>query len=66
MVRLFLSRSISAPQVLDHDALKLIIECFLPRSAWESVKGTSKEEAWAKYVEKLREVNVFVQYPYSN
>jgi len=25
-------------------------------SAWESVKGTSKEEAWAKYVEKLREI----------
>ncbi|THH29915.1 hypothetical protein EUX98_g4260 [Antrodiella citrinella] len=24
--------------------------------AWNSIKGTSKEEAWAKYVEKLIEV----------
>ena len=26
------------------------------RNAWESVKGTPKEECWAKYVEKLLEV----------
>lgn len=31
------------------------------RDAWTSVKGTTTEEAWAKYVEKLLEV-IFVNY----
>ena len=42
-------------ETLDHTFLE-------PRDAWNSVKGTTTEEAYTKYVDKLEEVGYFQLY----